>query len=181
MQETWRPVLGFEEWYEVSNLGRARSMRKPKRGGFRSREPYPLILTPLWYRKGYYKIQLGACWRTHKPKRVFLHRAIWEAFHGPIPDGLTVNHLDADPANNRLDNLELADFVRQAHHAMALGLVWHHTKNGPRKPTMTPERVRELRRLRTEGWTYQALADRYGIAASNVRWITTRRTWKHVA
>jgi HNH endonuclease/NUMOD4 motif len=178
MIETWRAVLGYEDWYEVSDLGRCRVLKMPGKG--RKRKPYPMILKPLRYRKGYLKIHLGSCQGTRSSRRLFLHRIIWEAFNGPIPSGMTINHLDGDSSNNRITNLELADFVRQYHHAVSLGLVYHPTKAGPRKPSMTAERVRELRTLHKLGWTLDAIAGRYGISPSNVRWILIGRTWGHV-
>lgn len=144
-------------------------------------EPYPLILTPLWYRKGYYKIQLGRCDGTRTRKRLYLHRMVWEAFNGPIPPTLTVNHIDGSHDNNRLDNLELATQLEQTSHARALGLQRHRTKTGFRAATVTEDKVRELRVLRAQGWSQNALATRYNIARSNVRWILIGRTWSHVA
>lgn len=39
--------------------------------------------------------------------RSYLHRVIWEAFYGPIPKGLVVDHIDGDRMNNSIDNLQL--------------------------------------------------------------------------
>ena len=39
-------------------------------------------------------------------KHVLVHRAVWEAFNGPIPEGYDIDHIDGNPKNNRLDNLE---------------------------------------------------------------------------
>lgn len=50
------------------------------------------------------------------------HRLVWQRFHGPIPDGLTINHRDGIKTNNRPSNLELATDAEQAAHAIALGL-----------------------------------------------------------
>ena len=40
-----------------------------------------------------------------KAKAAFLHRACWEAYHGPIPDGHVVHHIDGDKWDNEIDNL----------------------------------------------------------------------------
>jgi hypothetical protein len=40
---------------------------------------------------------------------VSLHRYVWEQHFGPIPDGFVVHHIDHDPANNTVENLELLD------------------------------------------------------------------------
>lgn len=42
-----------------------------------------------------------------KGKHFLVHRLIWEAFNGPIPKGYDIDHLDGNPANNCLDNLEM--------------------------------------------------------------------------
>lgn len=36
-----------------------------------------------------------------------VYRLVYSAFHGPIPEGMQVNHIDEDPTNNRLENLNL--------------------------------------------------------------------------
>ena len=53
---------------------------------------------------GYYKVQL--CWNS-KYKNYYVHRLIWEAFNGPIPKGMQINHKDENKRNNCLSNLEM--------------------------------------------------------------------------
>lgn len=47
------------------------------------------------------------CYYGLNGKRFLVHRIVWECFNGPIPAGLEINHIDNDPNNNALDNLEL--------------------------------------------------------------------------
>lgn len=42
-----------------------------------------------------------------KGKHFLVHRMVWEAFNGKIPDGYDIDHLDGDPSNNALENLEM--------------------------------------------------------------------------
>lgn len=55
-------------------------------------------------RHGY--LEFG-CWQNGVRKDIYVHRAVWIAFHGPIPQGLEINHLNCQRDDNRLDNLEL--------------------------------------------------------------------------
>ena len=55
-------------------------------------------------KSGYCRVQLS--WNS-KHKMYLVHRLIWEAFNGPIPKGLQINHKDENKLNNCLNNLEV--------------------------------------------------------------------------
>ena len=40
-------------------------------------------------------------------KKILIHRGVWEAFNGEIPEGMDVDHIDNNPANNALSNLQV--------------------------------------------------------------------------
>lgn len=99
--EIWKPVKGYEWKYEISNLGRVKSLFTG------------LLLKPARQSNGYYSLFLS---KNGKKKSFYLHRLVYEAFHGSIPkweatakgdERLEINHKDEDPSNNCLDNLEL--------------------------------------------------------------------------
>ena len=54
--------------------------------------------------KGYLQARI---WNGEKYLTKYIHRLVWEAFNGEIPEGMQINHIDEDKSNNRLDNLEL--------------------------------------------------------------------------
>ena len=103
-EEIWKPVPGYEGLYEVSNLGRVRSVnRYVKSKG----ESYWLrkgkMLSPAKDKNGYLKVNLSC---NGKNNIIRVHRLVAQAFL-PNPDNLLeVNHKDEDKTNNRVENLE---------------------------------------------------------------------------
>ena len=92
--EEWRDVVGYEGYYQVSNLGRVRSnWHKPGQilKGHTNRDGYCLVCL---YRPG------------DKQRQAKVHRLVFQAFVGPLPDGCLVAHKNGDRADNRADNLE---------------------------------------------------------------------------
>lgn len=87
--EEWRSVPGYDRRYQVSSLGRVRSCLNGKHR----------VLTPQ-NNRGYRTIKLG---RGHVT--CYLHKVVALAFLGPKPEGLEIDHIDGDRANNRVDNL----------------------------------------------------------------------------
>lgn len=44
-------------------------------------------------------------YHTTKRKRIAVHRLVWEAFNGEVPEGMEIDHIDRNPSNNNLSNL----------------------------------------------------------------------------
>lgn len=94
--ENWSSINGFEGLYEVSSLGRVRRLHKD------SRVNKYKILTPYTLR-GYKKVTLFKFGIGYKFQ---VHRLVAEAFIDN-PDNLEqVNHIDENPSNNNVENLE---------------------------------------------------------------------------
>ena len=98
-QENWKPVVGFEQTYEVSDLGRVRSL---DRVVWRPTTPFKrkgALLKAQMDGDGYPKVALG---RAHQ-RRVY--RLVAEAFL-PNPEALhEVDHINADKTDCRASNL----------------------------------------------------------------------------
>ena len=101
-EEIWRPVVGYEGLYEVSNTGRVRSLdRYVRRNYFKKGR-----ILKLNDRRGYLFVELCL---NNKTKNFSVHRLVAQAFI-PNPDNLPqVNHIDEDKLNNRVENLEWCD------------------------------------------------------------------------
>lgn len=91
MDEVFKPVVGYEGRYEVSNLGRIRNSRRGS------------ILAPRQNQFGYSRVAL---FKDGNYSHRVVHRLVAEAFHGPEPEGKPfVLHGDDNPGNNRAENL----------------------------------------------------------------------------
>ena len=102
--EIWKDVKGYEGYYQVSNMGRVKSMRvlkTPKNGKICRKNVF--LSTKASHDKQY--ITVALC-RDGEKKPIQVHRLVAEAFV-PNPNSLPfVNHKDENPSNNCADNLE---------------------------------------------------------------------------
>ena len=89
--EIWKDIPGYEGEYQVSNLGNVRSIKVKE-------------LKPCKHKTGYYRVEL---FKNGKGKTHLVHRLVYSAFTGVIPDDMVINHKDEDKGNNTLDNLML--------------------------------------------------------------------------
>lgn len=106
MTEEWRSIAGYE-YYEVSNLGRVRSLDKVTKTVRRGTEGTILrqgrVLSQPTDKYGRHYVTLKD---SPKPKKNYMvHRLVSEAFISPIPEGKEVDHMNGNHKDNRVDNL----------------------------------------------------------------------------
>ena len=101
--EIWKPVVGYEGIYEVSNFGRVKALpRTVIRSNGRPCSVRECIRSASPNHKGYLKVTL---WKDRKLRTRTVHTLVLEAFVGPRPAGHVCRHLNGDPADPRLENL----------------------------------------------------------------------------
>lgn len=104
MEELWKDVVGFENFYEVSTLGRVRSKdRKINYKNIGTAIRKGIILSPKIGNTGYYEVVLV---KFNIKKYCRIHRLVAEAFI-PNPNNFScINHKDENKLNNKVENLE---------------------------------------------------------------------------
>ncbi len=115
-EEIWKPLVGFEGYYEISNHGRIKNtgFRENKANNIKTQR-----IKNLHISTGYLCTKL---WVNGKCKHMLLHRAIAMAFI-PNPDNLPfINHKDCNRLNNNISNLEWCTPKQNAVHAWENGL-----------------------------------------------------------
>ena len=96
INEIWKDIKGFEGHYQVSNLGRVKSLKRGKER----------ILKPGRDTYGYLRVIL---WKNNKMKMCYIHRLVAQAFL-PNPQNLPqINHKNEDKTDNKVENLEWCD------------------------------------------------------------------------
>lgn len=106
MNEVWRDIIGYEGLYQVSNLGKVRSL-------FR----YKKVLKPLLVGAGYYQVQLS---QKGNVKVKLLHRLVAIAFLDNPNNLPCVNHKDGDKSNNTVTNLEWCTYSDNEKHSYSV-------------------------------------------------------------
>lgn len=138
--EIWKPVVGYEDTYQVSDLGRVRRVKAAQgtRVGW--------VLTPIKGKRGYLSVHLHS---ERSRRLVRIHRIVAEAFHG-VSDLPLVRHLDGNPENNVPSNLAHGTAQENANDRVAHGRQYlgnqnsqkTHCKNGH---GFTPENTKMRR------------------------------------
>jgi len=177
-KECWRPVVGYEGFYEVSNLGRVRSLSAPT--GLTGRRPRhsPLILQPHLY-NGSLRVSLTR--GDGKSRKHQIARLVAETFLGPAPEHAIAEHIDRNATKNAASNLQWMTRT-------ALGE--RHTQNLLDAPRVKGEcvhtarvntgQVFDIRRRAADGESDAQLAREFNVGATTIRNIRLRLTWKHI-
>lgn len=100
--EKWLPIEGFEGWYEVSNLGNVRRVRRLLSTGAVLKER---LLSQFISKVGYYRVVMTSP-IDGKQRKYTVHRLVAKAFVDGYAEGLVVNHIDENKTNNVASNLE---------------------------------------------------------------------------
>lgn len=109
--EIWKDIYGYENLYQISNLGRVKSLFGWNGHKYVKREK---ILKLNKTADGYSKVSL---FDNTKRKQLYIHRLILSVFYPVINmNELQVNHIDENKNNNNIENLEWVTSEQNVNH-----------------------------------------------------------------
>lgn len=172
-----KDVPGYEGVYAASQDGDVYRLRT-----YGSRPKPILRMVAKRIKKGYAVAHL--CLGGER-KDAAIHRCVWQAFNGPIPDGLEINHKNGVRNDNRLVNLELVTKSGNARHKFeVLGAQsnfrpQHGSTNGSAK--LSPDDIRQIRQMYATGdFRQKDLAGRFGVSQPMIGKIVRGDNWRDV-
>ena len=162
--EIWKPCLENCR-YEVSTLGRVRSLGHNSTGG---RFIIGRVLKPYRMPSGYMQVSLG------RNANKYVHRLVCAAFHGEPASGSEVSHLDGTRDNNEVRNLKWSthsenEQTKKLHGTYARPINFFKVgqkRRGP-KPTMHPQ-AKEIVSMRSGGATLKQVGAAFGMSKSGI-------------
>ncbi len=177
-EEIWKSVEGYEDYYEVSNMGRWKILSRivvTKNNIVRYRKEK---ITIGINRGRYLKVSLNT---NGVPLDADLHVFIAKAFVPNPENKKTVNHKKGNKKDNRASELEWATQKENNQHAYDTGLIDRIGVNNGRSK-LSEKEVSEIKDIYKNGYVKpKDLAAKYEVSETVIRYIYYGKTWKHVA
>lgn len=176
-QEIWKPVPGYEGRYEVSNLGRVRSLSTTYRNAANRVCTYPgRLLNGSKNRDGYLVVSL-CVYPSRATRRV--HTLVCTAFVGARPsENHEVNHKNFDRLDNRAENLEWVLHADNVRHSVSSGRFRALSGKRASNILLTPEKALAIRDELEAGLQSRAdIAAKYNCNRHTVNEIARGAQW----
>jgi NUMOD4 motif/HNH endonuclease len=164
VNEEWRPIRGYEGLYEISSWGRVRTVTTGT------------IRVGSHHRQGYLSLTLSKKGTAHA---YLVHRLVAEAFLGPGPDGMCVNHMNGHKQDNRAANLEYMTLAENNRHAKRLGLARYVRGADIGLAKLTDAAVVSIRQKLAQGAHPMDLARQFNVGFGTIYAIRSGKTWRH--
>jgi hypothetical protein len=172
--ETWKDVIGYEGIYQVSNIGRIRSLDRVTCHGHKRRG---VILSSKKGNNGYEKVILS---KGNNKSHVSTHRIVAETFLIKDRDNFIVNHKDGNKLNNDVTNLEWVSNSYNIQHAFDNGL--NHGRKGMKHhmAKLNDLQVRIIKKSLILGVRLTDLASIFNVSIGTISNIKNGNGWSHV-
>jgi len=168
LNEVWKDIPGYHG-YLISNFGRIKGPGKIGRW-----KSMPTPMNPMQTSQGYLYVFAK---RPNVPKKLFLHKAVLLAFVGPCPENHETRHLDGNPKNNNLKNLEWSTRIVNQNDRFKHGT--HLLGENSSSSKLREKDVLEIRKLKRL-MTARDLGKKYGVSHTTILSAVNGQHWRHI-
>lgn len=181
MKEIWKLCPEYEGRYEVSSLGRVRTIERLTPVNRHGKTFYKTINKRVMrYRKDRYGYSVLCMSSVTKRGQDTVHRLVALTFIKGHFKGAQVNHKNGVKTDNRACNLEWVTPRENVLHSFrVLGRKGQIGRSNP-MAKLTEKEVRLIRKRRDQGILYKIIAEEFSISQPAARDICNRRLWKHI-
>lgn len=175
--EIWKEIKGYENLYQVSNLGRVKSLKRiVNHSRWGTQTIHEKILKTTIDKDGYVQVGLH---KNNKQSTKTVHRLVAIAFCKNIENKPQVNHINGIKTDNRCENLEWNTISENGKHAYRTGL--REGFKGEKNPSskLTEKEVYEIKHENTS-LNQRQLAKKYKVTFQLISKIKQNKMWKHV-
>lgn len=164
--ENWKDVVGYEQYFKVSDTGKVYSKRTSK------------ILSQTISQTGYYTIATKIGGRKGKALCFKVHRLVAQAFINNTENKPFVNHKDGNKLNNLCENLEWSTALENIRHAFATGLACGLSGEDSPNSKLNYSIVDQIRfEYITTKISQRKLAQKYGVSKTTIQNILANERW----
>lgn len=123
--------------------------------------------------KGFRQAESGHRYVKYKGKWIAIHRIVFLKFIGKLNPSLEINHIDGDPTNNSVGNLEMITTGQNLRHSYEY--LGRKPNTGARK--LLDREVLNIRKDKIKGKSLSYLAEKYGVSKSTISYVVNYKTF----
>lgn len=172
----WKSVKNYEGYYEVSDTGLLRSVRRliTRSNGRSYYAPSVVLKTFISKTANYQMVQLS---KHNIPKKFMVHRLVAQAFlELDINSDMEVNHIDGNRYNNCVTNLEVITHQQNIDHSIRMGLKNDYGEKSS-NAKLTNQQAKEIREAWKQGMMQKDLAKKYGVSKQTICRIVNNKVY----
>jgi hypothetical protein len=182
MEEIWKPIKNFEDYYEVSDLGRFRSKdRIIFRSDGKTENRPGRILKNNYYSNGYTQLFL---YKENKKHTFIGHRVVAKHFLDDYSENLVINHKNMIRDDNRVSNLEVCSQKENVNKAFEIKKWNTNTTPGEKClfSKLKEKDVVNIRFLYKKGKCINTIYEIYKniVSRQTIYKVVNRKTWNHI-
>ena len=174
--ETWSSINGYKGIYEVSNIGRVKSLARVIKCPNYISMVKEIVMKSHFNGSGYKKISLI---NGNDRKSFYIHRLVAETFIKNINGLKEVNHKDGDKENNISSNLEWCTHSENIKHAYDNSLIPDRKGENHPRTELTNKDILNIRKLKGL-FKIVEIAKKYSVSRYVISIIINKKSWKHI-